>query len=331
MKPTLLSILALLVFGQIFSQLPAFDSQAPSAAPDYARPDMWAALPFRKDAADEIPRHETWVDDSLKEVDVFYIHPTIYAKGETWNADLADQKLNDKVDRLPVRFQASPFNRTGRVYAPRYRQAILQVFHQPSADGDKALDLAYGDVKKAFEYYLEHDNKGRPFIIASHSQGSLHARRLLSEFIDGKPLAKQFVAGYIVGFSVNESRYKAITLCRDSTQTGCYVSWLSYRWGYRPKGNFYKDAMVVNPLTWTTTTAKIHRKQGVGGILLNPRREFKHANTVQVEGEYIWVKTRIPFFPFLKTMHVIDYNLFWYDIRQNVQERFDAYKLNRGR
>ncbi len=41
-----------------------------------------------------------------------------------------------------------------------------------------AFDLAYEDLKTAFENYLKHYNKGRPIIIASHSQGSLHALRL---------------------------------------------------------------------------------------------------------------------------------------------------------
>lgn len=308
------------------AQLPPFDAKDQPAAPDYSSASYWAALPFRADAADGIPKTETWLSDSLKEVDVFYVHPTIYVKGDTWNADPDDQKLNGRVDRLPIRFQASAFNRTGRVYAPRYRQAIVDVFYHPSADGEKALDLAYEDVKRAFTYYLKNYNKGRPFIIASHSQGSLHCRRLMQEFVDGKPLQKQFVAGYIVGYTVQESLYTSIPLCRDSLQTGCYVSWLSYRWGYRPKGDFSKNAVSVNPLNWTVDTCTVNRRTGEGGIFLNTRKRYKHANTVRIKGTHLWVRTRIPFFAFLGNRHVIDYNLFWFDIRKNVQERVDAFK-----
>lgn len=308
------------------AQLPAFDAKAQPAAPDYSLASNWAALPFRQDAADAIPKSETWVSDSLKEVDVFYVHPTLYDKGETWNADLADQKLNDKVDRLPVRLQASAFNQVARVYAPRYRQAIVEVFYDPSDDGQKALDLAYEDVKKAFQHYLKKYNNGRPFIIASHSQGSVHCRRLLREFVDGKPLQKQFVAGYIVGYAVQESLYTSIPLCRDSLQTGCYVSWLSYRWNYKPKGYFSKDAVSVNPLNWTTDTCTVNRHVGEGGILLNTRKKYKHASTVCIKGTHLWVRTRIPFFVFLGNMHIVDYNLFWFDIRKNAKERIQAYK-----
>jgi len=78
-----------------FSQrLEPFDSEIHYPAPDYSLEQNWSALPFRADAADEIPKGESWITDSLKNVDVFYIHPTIYGKGKKWNADVSDKKLN---------------------------------------------------------------------------------------------------------------------------------------------------------------------------------------------------------------------------------------------
>ena len=62
-----------------------------------------------------------------------------------------------------------------------------------------AFELAYSDVLRAFDYYLAHENHGRPFILASHSQGSLHALRLIQERLAGKPLQKQLVAAYLIG------------------------------------------------------------------------------------------------------------------------------------
>ena len=50
-----------------------------------------------------------------------------------------------------------------------------------------ALDIAYQDCRDAFVYYINHFNQGRPFIIASHSQGSLHATRLLLDLFDRPP------------------------------------------------------------------------------------------------------------------------------------------------
>lgn len=326
MKHVVVTLCISLWANVLFAQLPAFKPADQPAAPDYSKEESWCALPFRKDRADEIPKRETWINDSLKEVDVFYIHPTLYAKGDTWNASLENEKVNGKVENLAVRFQATPFNRVGRIYAPRYRQAILDVFYHKSADGDSALSFAYQDVKRAFEYYLKNYNNGRPIIIASHSQGTLHARRLVKEFFDNKPLQKQLVAAYLVGYTVEEGTYTAIPMCKDSLGTGCYISWMSVRWGWKPQGDFFKNNISTNPLTWTTNTEKVGRKKGIGGIFLSPRTEFRHANTVSIYGTHLWVRTRIPFFVFLKNMHVLDYNLFWYDIRHNAEQRFKAYK-----
>ena len=63
------------------AQLGAFNANDQPPAPDYSLEKNWSALPFRTDAADAIPKTETWVNDSLKAVDVFYIYPTLYMKG----------------------------------------------------------------------------------------------------------------------------------------------------------------------------------------------------------------------------------------------------------
>lgn len=312
------------------AQLPEFDSQTPHPPPDYAVEANWAALPFRSDAADEVPKPEKWISDSLKEVDVFYIHPTMYGKGKYWNADVADKKQNAKVDSKPIRYQATVFNESCRIYAPRYRQAIVDVFYHETPDGQKALDLAYEDVKRAFEYYLEHYNNGRPIIIASHSQGTCHSRRLLKDYFDGKPLSRQLVAAYAIGFTVRESMYTNLKMCDSPTETGCFVSWMSFKAGYEPTQNFSKLAQSLNPLTWTSNPLPAGRENNLGSKGISFNRRFSHATSAIIHdngqgGTILWIKTRTPLIPLLKNMHIADYNLFWYDIRQNVKDRINAY------
>ena len=72
-------------------------------------------------------------------------------------------------------------------------------------------DVDAEDVKNAFEYYLKNENKGRPIIIASHSQGTTHAIRLLKEFFDGKDLSKQLVCAYLVGMGVKKDSYEKLS------------------------------------------------------------------------------------------------------------------------
>lgn len=311
-----------------YSQNQPFDEQTPPPAPDYALKENWAALPFRYDAADVIPKQETWKNDSTKEVDVFYVHPTMYLKGKEWNADVADKKMNKKVDSKTMHYQASVFNQTGRVYAPRYRQAVVTVFYNETEDGEKALELAYSDVKRAFDYYLEHYNQGRPIIIASHSQGTRHCRKLLQEYFDGTEIQEKLVTAYIIGFTVNEGMYQTLKMCDDATETGCFVTWMSYKQGYEPDGKFHRTTESVNPLTWTSDTTFVDATNSLGSVVLNLNKKHLNKTGAKIhykDGSYLWVKSKAPWMPLFKNMHILDYNLFWYDIRQNVKDRTKAY------
>ena len=328
-KFTLLGVFGLLsVYNHTWAQLPTFDSQAPPKVPNYFNEKYWSALPNRVDAADVIPKSESWVEDTLKQVDVFYVHPTMYRKGKTWNADVDDEKMNKKVDDKPVHYQASVFNRSCRVYAPRYRQATVEVFYEETEDGEKALELAYADVKRAFEYYLKNYNQGRPIIIASHSQGTRHCRKLLKEYFDGTRLQSKLVAAYVIGFEVNPDRYEQLPVCSTANQTGCYVSWLSYKKSFEPDGEFHKKSLSVNPLTWTLDTAWAGKENNLGTVILNLNKRRQHATDAKIhyhQGNILWVKTKAPFLRSMKNLHIADYNLFWYDIRQNVKDRISAY------
>src|SRR5439155_1242121 len=104
--------------------------------------------------------------------------------------------------------------------------------------------------------YLQHYNNGRPIIIASHSQGTLHAGRLLKEYFDGKILHNKLVCAYIIGMPIPQNYFTTLQPCKDSLSTGCFVGWRTYREGYTDTLFVAKEKIksyVTNPLTWTTT------------------------------------------------------------------------------
>ena len=137
-------------------------------------------MPGRKSNADVIPPGIKGDLAVNPQADVFFIHPTTYLDNATWNARFDEDGFTGRqLEDAVVRYQVSTFNGCCRIFAPRYRQATLSVFVNPSDDSNKALDLAYSDVVRAFDRFIEKENNGRPFILASHSQGSLHATRLL--------------------------------------------------------------------------------------------------------------------------------------------------------
>ena len=311
-------------FQTAFAQdLPSFNTQTPPPAPNYSQTASWAALPFRVDAADATPRGIAMVSDSIKEADVFFIYPTTYTKGQTWNADVNDIDLNKQVDTRPIKYQASAWNGSCRVYAPRYRQAILKAFFTDKPDGEQALDLAYSDVKRAFQYYLDNYNNGRPIVIASHSQGTRHARQLLQDFFDKSTLRNRLVCAYLVGFPVRESKYENLRACTSPTQTGGLVSWATFRKGFEPSGlkTFYKDAICINPVSWNIDTAIVSSDSSKGMTLLNFNKLQNKKVATQLHQNILWADIHNALAKKYDNLHIADINLFWLDIREDVKRR----------
>ncbi len=305
-------------------------------APDYSKSENWAALPSKDDMADRVPEGGNLKnEEDSAAADVFFIHPTSYlkatGKNDQWNADVNDEALNKKTDEASIFYQASVFNGAGKIYAPRYRQVHISSYFTNEHDNAKqAFDLAYSDVKRAFQYYLEHYNSGRPFIIASHSQGTTHAIRLLSEFIDGKPLSKQLVAAYLVGMPVYDTLYAVLKPCNNPNETGCYVTWRTYARDYFPAGYVRpkREAVCTNPLTWRTDSLYASYDLNKGGVLKNFNHIIPKLSDAQVADGVVRINKPHffgnTFFNF-KNYHIVDYNLFYINIRENAQLRVKSY------
>lgn len=307
-----------------------------SGKPDYSNLNYWASHPWKTDPADKIPLSiQNKNTDSL--ADVFFIHPTTYidmGMPMGWNAEIDNEILNKKTDDGSILYQASVFNQHCRIFAPRYRQANLKAFFTTDKDAaDKAFEIAYTDIKAAFEYYLENYNHQRPIIIASHSQGTMHAGRLLKEFFENKALEKKLVCAYIIGLPVFTSYFKELQPCKDSTATGCFISWRTFKEGYIPEFvlNEKEKAFVTNPLTWTLNETAAPASLNKGGILRDFNKVIPGLVHAQVHGNILWVnKPRFfgSIFLTMKNYHIADYNLFYSNIRKNVETRIEFFLKN---
>ena len=245
-----------------------FDPAKVPPAPDYAKADAWLAFPGRGGIERSTPPGMAAVDEAAAPADVFFIHPTTYLRNDVWNAAYdaagADAPYNGPV----LLNQVSAFNGCCRLYAPQYRQASLKALSKSPA----AVELAYGDVARAFRWYIAHENHGRPFILASHSQGTAHLVRLLQQEVLGTPLAGRLVAAYAVGgYTPASFASLGLPTCESPRQTGCIVSWntaqagrkgarilidnKTYWWDGAEKSQGQAPAICVNPLTWNETGA----------------------------------------------------------------------------
>lgn len=323
-----------------------FDAESPPVAPDYQDPSSWSALPEREDAGDARPDGVPAADQRAVPVDVFYVHPTSYL-GRRWNAPVDDPALNEATDRVATAIQATAFNGCCAVYAPRYRQANGTSFTRPSPDGERAIDLAYADVRRAFEAFEARRGAERPFLLAAHSQGSVLAERLLEDGIAGTPRRDRLVAAYLIGAAVTaeglRERAPGIAPCTGPSDLHCVVAWNARGAGYVPTDFEMvrpdaRERLCTNPLSWRTDGVPVPRERNLGAVFLEsderaPRPGFADARCVagtlvlhRVAAAPRDLPSRIVDRVLGRgNYHPIEYQLFFMNLRENASVRTKAF------
>lgn len=164
---------------------------------------------------------------------VFFVHPTSYLNRSSWNAPLGNggDPEAERIARIYLRGMASPFNAASEIWAPRYRQATMGAFLTDIPEANQAIDAAYADVREAYRYFLSSLDPDTPIVLAGHSQGALHLKRLLAEEVRGSPVAERLVAAYVVGWPISVQHdlpAMGFPACAAPDQAGCVISWVSF-------------------------------------------------------------------------------------------------------
>jgi hypothetical protein len=332
------NIFKLLVFLLLLSScktyLPTKSFSNLSEDPNYSKLETWAAHPNKDDNADRTPEKIS-LEKNLT-ADVFFLYPTIYygdhKSEQNWNAPVNDERFNKKVDDSAILFQASAFNHGGNVYAPRYRQAHLNAYWNKDRESARqAFDLAYKDVKSAFEFYLANFNNSKPIIIAGHSQGTDHAKRLLKDFFDGKDLQSQLVAAYLIGMPVNKNNFTTILPCQNKDDIGCFVSWRTFKKGVESSTS-EGEIVVTNPLSWKLNNEYIPKSKNPGSVLRDFNKIYPEIVDAQIYKNILWAtKPKFPGSIFFtrKNYHIADINFYYLSIRNNTVEKVKSF-LNKN-
>ena len=228
-------------------------------------------------------------------------------------------------------YQASAWADAGRLFVPFYRQNHYRAFFElyRNQGGNAAIALAYADVKAAFYHYMAYENNGRPIILAGHSQGALHLKKLLQEYFDGQALQQQLVAAYLIGTRILEDEFKELKPLVSPDQIGGYVSWNSYKKGKYPTYYaWYNNAVTTNPVTWDASKKSLISDHK--GLLYYDNIIYDKSLEVEKINGMLWVSLpKVPkrfWMSFVKDYHRFDVTLFWADIRQNALERVEAYE-----
>ncbi|MBQ9828200.1 MAG: DUF3089 domain-containing protein [Lachnospiraceae bacterium] len=297
-------------------------------------------------------------------------------EGEDKDADLfilgnmveLDSKVYLDVDDPDVRdtYKGSLQMATGifsddlKIYAPYYRQAALSSYFLEDDDNDKLKGFfaAKTDTQDSFNYYMEHLNNGRPFVLVGIGDGGRAILELMeNNFADGK-YDDRFVCAYIIGWAVTDEDlkdYPHLKMAQGETDTGVIIAFNTETEGVKssyiiPEG---KHANAINPLNWKTDSTPADKslnkgacfmdfggtirkeEKGFCGAVIDPERGSlvltKEVDPVSftlyglVGGDskiYETVKENFP----LGVLFPYDYQFFYRNLQENVGKRVKAFK-----
>ena len=304
---------------------------AEPAGPDYADPESWAYFALGED----------------KDVDVFLICPLVDTRSERNAYDLNDKLKGRFVNALDM--EKGIYKDVGRLYSPYYRQMSAGAYRLPEAEREKAKAVAYADISAAFRWYLDHENGGRPLILAGFSQGSEMCLELLKEFFgdtaEGDALRERLITVYAIGWRVTEAdtqAYPQIVPAQGERDLGTVVSFDCEDGSLTdtiiiPEG---MKTLSINPLNWKTDGTMADRSENLGAVMsagaepipalcgayIGDRGQL--VVTDVAAGDY---PPGLDLFP-AGAYHVYDYMFFFMNLKQNLSDRVAAYdQARRGK
>jgi DUF3089 family protein len=216
---------------------------------DYSDPALWVCRPgidpnpcygnmdateLLADGGRQLVAHQRATNPAF---DCFYVYPTVLLTSNANMTDFSDISL--VLD--PLLAQAGRFSEICEVYAPLYRQVSFTPGDAGAATGDGGLAsdpraaLALQDVRDAFNYYLEHFNQGRQFVLMGHSQGSLMLTSMMQTDVDPLPIRAQMISALLIGGGETVvpghtvgGTFQNIPTCTVPGQTSCMIAYSSF-------------------------------------------------------------------------------------------------------
>ena len=287
-----------------------------------------------------------------KSVDVFYVYPTIYLGTNPENMDISDLSLRENAKGLTVA-QAGVYSPYANLFAPFYRQQSAALQSMAAGNGgidafqDPVFQVGAEDVERAFDYYLKHLNSDRPFILASHSQGTMALINLMRKRFNNPVLQKRLVAAYLIGYSVTKDdlkKYPWMKLAQGKNDTGVIITYNTEGAVAGPSPVLLPGAGAINPLNWRTDSTPADRDANLGakffndstGELIEKIPNFASAHVDLQKGVLIVTNMKTPKSDKIDLVnmgrwpkgvfHRYDYAFWFNNLKDNVKERIAAYQ-----
>lgn len=298
------------------------DTPGNNKEPNYSETYYWASIP-----------------ESLeKDVDVFFVYPTLFGGTGVMNMDITDSNMRGLVQAVLPK-QAAVFENDCNIYAPYYRQMAMDGLTMDSLEQDKYFSIGLADVEKAFDYYIDHLNNGRPFIFAGHSQGSMLLIQLMKDRLEDTVLMKKLVAAYIIGYSVTDddlAQYEWLKIAESADDIGTIITYNTQSEFAMGSPVLLPNAHCVNPLNWKKSSEYASKEMNLGAVFFNANGEI---DSIVPQYTDAWIgnngaltvgapdSNSIDVGSFPKGVyHIYDYSFFFNNLIENVGVRINAFK-----
>lgn len=231
----------------------------PAPPPDYAQRVNWVLFPA--------------AGTDSAEADLFYVYPTVTADRKNPLMHWEEPQLRDKTRNIALQ-QCALFDGVARIYAPFCRQ--LEFFRAMEAlrgNRETAAGFRPGeeDVKAAFDYYWNHENRGRrPFFLLGHSQGAMELFALMRDRFQDPAVRERLVAAYLIGMPLTDTMLKAaphLRFARSACDTGVIVVYNTESADAEPSPFTGAGVLCINPLNWHTDATAAAPEENLGAQL----------------------------------------------------------------
>lgn len=299
--------------------------------PDYGKENMW---------------YRTEGMSTDKEVDVFFVTPTCVwswqdSTGNTiYYMDTENPGQRAATD-VSTRLGYELFRKSCNFFSPYYRQITMECWFGSEEEIERKYAVAHNDILKAFRYYMDNLNGGRPFFLAGHSQGAKAIIRLIEESLTEEQYSR-LIAGYAFGFGISREeleKYPHLKPAEGSGDCGVTVCYNSVSAPEAISPAFKDNAVCINPVNWMTDGTYAPASLNEGSVFFHSdghsdtlfntvgARLLPEMNVVQVDGlddEDYYIPSIGKIFP-KGNYHVQEINLYFLNLQENIAERSEAY------
>ena len=300
---------------------------------------------------------ENWLaqpDHPDKAADLLYLYPSSCMDRRAGVICAADNRSMRKGAARNFSQQAAAFEPAANLFAPFWRQVSAAKLPEMSYEEVDRAEWAEPrtDVYAALDWYFENLNRGRPYFLAGHSQGSRLCYMVLSEYMKEHPdYYANMIAAYCPGDSLTK-QYLAenphVKAAQAADDLGVVVSWNTE--GPANKGRkslvVAPGAVAINPLNWRTDDTPAPAAMNLGSFI--PHLLFHGLLKLHVKADAVidpergsvivkeprlarYAITAIPGFRKFEPVfgpasyHGCDYSFFWLNIRENACTRSKAW------